>query len=78
MYDAMISLLPRSQKSGRIHTTLVIPQIPPSKIDDLASKLEKSGMFITYLDRNKYIIKIRQKLFYFDGCGRILHFDNKN
>ena len=47
------------------------------QIDDLASKLEKSGMLITYLDRNKYIIKIRQKLIFFDGCGGILHFDNK-
>lgn len=47
------------------------------QIDDLASKLEKSGMLITYLDRNKYIFKIRQKLIFFDGCGGILHFDNK-
>jgi len=57
---------------------LIIPQIRPTKIDDLASKLKKSGILIAYLDRNQYIIKIRQKLFYFDGCGGILHFDNKN
>jgi hypothetical protein len=60
-----------------LHSSKVVRPYQSFQIDNLVSKLEKSGMLITYLDRNKGIIKMREKLLFFNKCGGILHFDHK-
>ena len=47
------------------------------QLDSILSRLEKSGLLITYIDINKNIIKIRKRIKIFNlGCGGILQFDD--
>ena len=47
------------------------------QIDHLIARLQNMGMLITYLNRDKNIIKMRQRLIFLNGCGALLYY-NKN
>jgi len=47
------------------------------QLDNVLSRLKKSGLLITNIDINKNIIKIRKRIKIFNlGCGGILQFDD--
>jgi hypothetical protein len=60
-----------------LHGAKITVPYPSFQIEDLVAKLEASGMLITYLDRDQGIVKMREKMNFFNKCAGILYFDRE-